>query len=141
MAVKTRCTADTVGQYECGCAECAATTEAELRSEALAEIGAGYAYSGFSAADAMTMASNDLRAIKLRAQLPDLRKQYGALRRQWAQAQSEAEAADLWARAFSVFMLGYEATGTIVRTWEQAEREFAANMRGWVYRAVREGRV
>lgn len=140
MAVKNVCTAEVVGPEMCECADCAATVAADCEAEALAEMGANYAYSGYSASDAMTMARNDLRTLRLRANLPALRVQYAQARRAWATAASEAEASDAWIKAFRAFQDGYEATGQIVRTWDQLEREFAASMRGWVYRMVHEGR-
>lgn len=141
MTAKIVCTAEVTGPEMCACPECVGMLDAENQAEWLAETGASYAYSGFSASDAMTMARNDLRAIRLRANLPAIRKQYTQERRAWATATSEAEASDHWVKAYRAFQDGYEATGQIVRTWDQLEREFAAAMGGWMRRMVREGRI
>ena len=78
------CVADLMGQYGCTCDDCLASMEAEADSEFLAEVGAGYAYSGFSASDAMQQAREDLRYRKMRSELPAMRAQFTELRNVWA---------------------------------------------------------
>lgn len=141
MTAKIVCTAEVTGPEMCPCPECAAMLEADHQAEWLAEMGANYAYSGHNASDAMTMARNDLRTLKLRANLPAIRKQYARERRAWATSTSEAEASEHWVKAFRAFQDGYEATGRIVDSFDQLEREFAAAMGGWVRMMVREGRI
>lgn len=86
----TDCVADLFGSYGCTCADCVASAEAEAESEFLAEVGASYAYSGFSASDAMQQAREDLRYRKMRKELPAMRQQFAALRSEWFYTHSRA---------------------------------------------------
>lgn len=70
-----------IDPYTCGCPECNAYCEAEAESEYLAETGASYAYSGFSAHDAMQLARHDLVARKLPT-AEQMRVEYRRLRRE-----------------------------------------------------------
>lgn len=85
--VAADCVIDLLG--DCSCIVCEREREemeaADAEAEYLAEVGANYAYSGFSASDAMQMAREDQYYRRLRRQLPEMRRQFAALRAEWAE--------------------------------------------------------